>query len=77
VFGDWDDQPFETDFASYGRVFSHPYGPADGKYFTTLLTLSPAGDDLTLDFAKALIDAEQLGRDDIPDYLANCLSSTD
>ena len=45
-----------------GRVFPHPYGPTDGKGFSTFLTLSPAGDELTLDFAKTLLDAERLGQ---------------
>jgi len=61
----------------YGRVFPHPYGPASGKYFNTRLTLSPAGDDLTLAFAKALVDAEQLGQHEVPDYLSISFSSTD
>ena len=52
-------------------------GTADDKYFTTKLTLSPAGDELTLDFAKTLLDKEQLGRDEVPDYLAISFSSTD
>ena len=77
LFGNADDQPWETNFPGYGRVFPHPYGQADGKYFTTFLTLSPAGDELTLDFAKTLIDAEQLGQDDVPDYLSVSFSSTD
>lgn len=77
LFGDADDVPWETDFPGFGRVFPHAYGAADGKYFTTLLTLSPAGDDLTLDFAKTLITAEQLGQDAVPDYLSVSFSSTD
>ncbi|SHO51214.1 alkaline phosphatase family protein [Desulfopila aestuarii] len=77
LFGEADDRPWETDIAGFGRIFPHPYGTADGKYFTTLLTLSPAGDQLTLDFAKALIINEQLGKDDIPDYLSVSFSSTD
>ncbi len=77
LFGDNDDNEYETDFPGFGRVFPHPYGKGDGKYFTTLLTLSPAGDELTLDFAKALIKNEQLGQDAIPDYLAVSFSSTD
>ncbi len=77
LFGDQDDQPWETAFGSYGRVFPHPYGPADGKYFTTLLTLSPAGDELILDFAKALIENEALGADEVTDYLSVSFSSTD
>ena len=74
---DRDDLAYETDLPGFGRVFPHPYGPADGKLFTTLLTTSPAGDALTVDFAKALIDAEGLGRDDTTDYLSVSLSSTD
>jgi hypothetical protein len=77
LFGNADDRPWETDLAGFGRTFPHPFGTADGKYFTTLLTLSPAGDELTLDFAKALITNEQLGTDDVPDYLGVSFSSTD
>jgi len=77
LFGDADDREYETDFPGFGRTFPHAYGAADDKYFTTRLTLSPAGDELTLDFTKALLDAEQLGQDDIPDYLAVSFSSTD
>ncbi|MEE4237143.1 MAG: alkaline phosphatase family protein, partial [Anderseniella sp.] len=76
-FGSADDAEWETDFPGWGRVFPHPYGAADAKYYTTLLTLSPAGDELTADFAKALIKAEELGADDKADYLAVSFSSTD
>jgi len=77
LFGDADDRDYETDFPGFGRTFPHAYGAADDKYFTTRLTLSPAGDEITLDFAKTLLDAEQLGQDDVPDYLAVSFSSTD
>jgi predicted AlkP superfamily pyrophosphatase or phosphodiesterase len=77
LFGAADDRDYETDVAGFGRTFPHAYGTADDKYFTTKLTLSPAGDELTLDFAKALLDSEQLGQDDVPDYLAISFSSTD
>ncbi len=72
-----DDQPWEVSLSSFGRVFPHPYGPADGKYFTTFLTLSPAGDALTLEFAKQLIANESIGADDVTDYLSVSFSSTD
>ena len=77
VFGDRDDQPFETDFPGYGRTFPHSYGVAGDKYLTTRLTLGPAGDRLTLDFAKALIRGEGLGQDSLPDYLGISFSSND
>ncbi len=76
-FGTRDDQPWETEIPGFGRTFPHPYGPADGNGYTTLLTLSPAGDEITVDFAKALIEAEAIGQDDVPDYLSVSLSSTD
>lgn len=77
LFGDADDRPYETDLPGYGRVFPHPFGAADGKLFTTLLTISPAGDELVLDFARTLIESEDLGTDAKPDYLALSFSSTD
>jgi hypothetical protein len=77
LYGDKDDQPWETSFGAYGRVFPHPYGLSDDPYFTTLLTLSPAGDELTLEFAKQVIDNEDIGADNITDYLAVSFSSVD
>ncbi|KPK52807.1 MAG: alkaline phosphatase [Thiotrichales bacterium SG8_50] len=77
LFGDADDREYETDFPGFGRTFPHAYGKAGDKYLTTRLTLSPAGDELTLDFAKTLIDNEKVGQDEVPDYLAISFSSTD
>lgn len=54
LFGAADDRDYETDLAGFGRVYPHAYGEADDKYFNTKLTPSPAGDELTLDFAKTL-----------------------
>ena len=39
--------------------------------------VSPAGDQITADFAKALIDNEGLGGDEITDFLGVSFSSTD
>jgi len=77
MFAENDDRAFETVLPGFGRVFPHYYGKPSDKYFTTLLTVSPAGDELTIDFAKALISNENIGKDDISDYLAISLSSTD
>ena len=77
LFGGQDDQPWETALPGFGRVFPHRFGPANGRGFTTFLTLSPAGDELTLDFAKALIENENLGQDDVTDYLSVSFSATD
>jgi len=77
LFGDADDRPWETAMPGWGRTFPHAYGPGDGKYYTTFLTLSPAGDELTLDFAKALVENEGVGQDAVTDYLAISFSATD
>jgi len=78
VHGQMDDRPYEADLKPLGRVFPHSLG-GDSKYFYLLLTLTPIGDRLTLDFAKALVENEKLGRNDTgaPDYLQISFSSTD
>jgi predicted AlkP superfamily pyrophosphatase or phosphodiesterase len=78
VHGRMDDRPYEADLKPMGRTFPHPLG-GDTKYFYLFLTLTPVGDMLTLDFAKALIENEKLGQNDTgePDYLQISFSSTD
>ena len=77
MFGDKDDQSWEVVLGDFGRTFPHPFTTPENPYFTTFLTLSPAGDQLTTDFAKTLIDAEGLGDDAVTDYLAVSYSATD
>ena len=77
-YGTQDDRPYENPAdLGFGRVFPHAYGDKGNRYYYTLLMASPVVDELTVDFAKALIRNEGLGRDKIPDYLAVGLSSTD
>ena len=78
IHGQMDDRPYEADLKPLGRVFPHSLGK-DSKYFYLLLTLTPIGDMLTLDFAKALIQNEKLGQNEngAPDYLQISFSSTD
>ncbi len=77
VFGDSDNREWETDVAGFGRVFPHSFGDGTSKYFNTWLTLSPAGDQLVLDFAKRALVEEQLGKGDATDYLSVSFSATD
>jgi predicted AlkP superfamily pyrophosphatase or phosphodiesterase len=77
LFGAADDREWETDVGGFGRTFPHSFGDGTARYFTTWLTLSPAGDELVLDFARAALAAEQLGDDDVTDYLSVSFSSTD
>ena len=77
TYGNFDDMPYETNLPGYGVVFPHPFGKADGKLFTSLLTCSPVGDELSLQFAQELIVKEELGKDEVTDYLSISFSSTD
>ena len=77
LFGDRDDQPWELNMPPFGRVFPHPYGLPDEKGFSTFLTFSPAGDELTLQFVAELIENEAIGADEVTDYLSVSFSSTD
>jgi len=77
LFGDTDDREWETDVGGFGRTFPHSFGDGSSPYFTTWLTLSPPGDRLVLDFAKRALVEEQLGEDDVTDYLSVSFSSTD
>jgi len=77
LLGGQDDRPYEADLKGYGRIFPHPFGQADDKLFATRILVSPVGDQLTLDFSKALMQHEQLGQDDIPDYLSISFSTVD
>ena len=72
-----DDRPYEADLNGYGRTFPHSFGSADHDLFTTRLLVSPVVDHLLADFARALINAEQLGQDQVPDYLSVSFSGVD
>ncbi len=77
LFGATDDREWETKVGGFGRIFPHSYGKGESPYFNTLLTLSPAGDELVLDFAQAALIGEQLGQGDETDYLSVSFSATD
>jgi predicted AlkP superfamily pyrophosphatase or phosphodiesterase len=75
VAKDLDDRPYEADFQDLGRTFPHDYG--DGKYLYLVVGLTPAIDELTLDFAKRVIEKEKLGAGEATDFLAVSFSATD
>ncbi len=70
-----DDRPYEANFGALGRTFPHGYG--DNKYLNLIVGLSPAVDELTLDFAKQLITQEKLGTGEATDFFAVSFSATD
>ncbi|HLF34075.1 MAG TPA: alkaline phosphatase family protein [Cyclobacteriaceae bacterium] len=77
IYGDRDDQPFEVNRTGYGRTFPHAYGNVKGASFYSMVTTSPAGDEILLDFTKALIENENVGDDTVTDFLAVSFSCTD
>lgn len=75
-----DDRPFESELHGLKRVFPHALTgglPSPGPDSYAALTVSPYGTELLVDFAKAALDGEQLGRDDVPDLLSVSFSSVD
>ncbi len=75
-----DDRPFEADVYGLGRTFPHPLNgglTAPGPQSYAALSSSPLMNDLFVQAAKAAIDGEGLGKDDVPDLLAVSFSSFD
>ena len=77
AMSDIDDKAYEGKFSFETRpVFPHDLSSVKGKSYSTL-TATPHGNTLTLEFAKAVVQAEGLGDDEFTDVLAVSLSSPD
>lgn len=76
VTAEQDDRPYELGEGSLGRTFPHRIGGEAPERYSTL-RYSPAGDRMTLDFVKALIDSERVGTGEATDVLAVSFSVTD
>lgn len=72
-----DDRKHEKGYKHLKNTFPHKLGNEKEKDFYKALRFTPMGDELTLDFAKTLVQKEQLGRGEAPDMLAVSLSATD
>lgn len=75
-----DDRPYESDLHGLGRVFPHPLGAkldSPGPRFYSALTHTPAMVDLLVQLAKAALEGEQLGKDEVPDLLQVSFSPVD
>jgi predicted AlkP superfamily pyrophosphatase or phosphodiesterase len=75
-----DDQPGEAKGVLQGRTFPHSMKGGmnrPGKLSYDALYNSPFGNDLLLDLVKRAIDAEELGKHDMPDLLIVSFSSND
>jgi hypothetical protein len=73
-----DAMPWEEPPAGMGSTFPHRFDRgALGAGYYSAVAASPFGDDLLLDFTRAMITAEELGRDDVIDYLSVSFSAND
>jgi len=70
-----DDFPGEG--TRFSRTSPHPLRARDLERFAEQLYASPFLDELTLEFARRLLESEDLGRGPAPDLLALSLSATD
>lgn len=71
-----DDRPWYSRGGKLPKVMGEGVDKPGPGFYGSLLP-SPFGDALTLDFARAAIAAEGLGKDDVPDILSISLSSHD
>jgi len=73
-----DDAPWEIPPPGMERTFPHRFDRARlGEGFYAAVEASPFGDELLVDFVRALLRAEDLGHDEVVDYLSVALSATD
>ena len=77
LFFDRDDRSEERPKEGLGRVFPHRVERGEGSFNYAALPFTPMGDRLTLDFVKALFEAERPGRSGVTDLLAVSFSVTD
>lgn len=73
-----DKTAFEEPFkGTSGAVFPYDLKEIRMQYSPVLINSTPYGNSFTLDFTRAVIKNEQLGTDDVTDFLALSFSSTD
>lgn len=68
------EEPFKGTTAA---VFPYALKEIRTQYSPVLINSTPYGNSFTLDFTRAVIKNEQLGADDVTDFLAVSFSSTD
>jgi predicted AlkP superfamily pyrophosphatase or phosphodiesterase len=77
IYGKQDDRPEERLYKAMGNTFPHPLPAEAGKDYYGNLRFTPMGDALTLQFARELMRAEEVGQRSATDILAISLSVTD
>jgi hypothetical protein len=75
-----DERPFESDWYGLGRTFPHPLNgglPSPGQQSYSALASSPMMNEVLVEFARAALEGEQLGKDEVPDLLSVSFSPLD
>ena len=72
-----DDRAYEVSEGMLGNTFPHSLAREQGEAFFSALRYTPMGDELTLSFLKALVQAEKPGQSGHTDVLAVSFSVTD
>ncbi|HZH77115.1 MAG TPA: alkaline phosphatase family protein [Archangium sp.] len=75
-----DERPYETDDTGMGVSFPHPLSggvQTAGPRSYEALASSPFSNDLLVQAAKAALEGEAMGKDEVPDLLAVSFSGTD
>jgi len=75
-----DERPYEADESGLGRSFPHPLsggGQSAGPHSYEALASSAFSNDLLVQAAKAALEGEAMGKDEVPDLLAVSFSGTD
>lgn len=73
-----DDTPYEQKYkGETAPVFPHDLKSIRSNYNFSLISRTPFGNSYTTDFALEVIKNEEMGKDDITDFLAVSYSSTD
>ncbi|WNG36109.1 alkaline phosphatase family protein [Archangium violaceum] len=75
-----DDRTYEGEFYGLGRTFPHPLTgglTSPGPQAYSAFAISPLSLDLVVKAARAAVEGEGLGKDEVPDMLAVSFSATD
>ncbi len=75
IFAEADDRPSERPYKHLGLTFPHALGAEKASDFYGALRYTPMGDELTLEFAKEVMEQEKLGQGEATDMLAISFST--
>ena len=77
VYRDEDEREVELTHPVLGETFPHALDGLEGRTLYGALSTTPFSDELVIDFARAIIENENLGRRGVTDMLMIGLSATD